>query len=104
MTAVSCSATASRAAPDLVLEVVNGSGIGESDANPNGNFDADKYKNVMGRVSQDIGDSLRIGAFGYIGKELGSTGLVNSHVDGRRRRHLDLAHAGAEPAVRGAAR
>jgi hypothetical protein len=63
---------------DLVLEVVNGSGIGESDANPNGNFDADKYKNVMGRVSQDIGNSLRVGAFGYIGKERGSTGLVNS--------------------------
>jgi hypothetical protein len=63
---------------DLVLEVINGSGIGESDANPNGNFDADKYKNVMGRVSQDIGDSLRVGAFGYFGKERGATGLVNS--------------------------
>ncbi|MDD8011969.1 MAG: hypothetical protein PHX05_00640 [Acidobacteriota bacterium] len=63
---------------DLVLEVVNGCGIGESDANPGGNFDADKYKNVMGRVSQDVGDSLRIGAFGYIGKERGATGLVNS--------------------------
>jgi hypothetical protein len=63
---------------DLVLEVLNGSGIGDSEANPNGNFDADKYKNVMGRVSQDIGDSLRIGVFGYIGREQGATGLVNS--------------------------
>lgn len=63
---------------DLVLELINGSGIGDSEANPGGNFDADKYKNVMGRVSQDIGDSLRIGTFGYIGKEQGATGLVNS--------------------------
>ena len=51
--------------PDLTLEVVNGSGIGDSEANPGGRFDADKYKNVMGRVAQDIGESLRIGIFGY---------------------------------------
>ena len=63
---------------DLVLEVLNGSGIGDSDANPGGNFDADKYKNFMGRVSQDIGDNLRVGAFGYIGKEEGRYGMVNS--------------------------
>jgi hypothetical protein len=63
---------------DLVLEVVNGSGIGDSEANPGGRFDADKYKNVMGRVSQDIGESLRVGAFGYVGKEEGATGRVNS--------------------------
>jgi hypothetical protein len=62
---------------DLTLEVVNGSGIGDSEANPGGNFDADKYKNVFGRVSQGIGDSFRVGAFGYLGKELGPTGLVN---------------------------
>lgn len=63
---------------DLVLEVVNGSGIGDSGANPGGRFDADKYKNVMGRVSQDIGKSLRVGAFGYIGKEEGRYGMVNN--------------------------
>jgi hypothetical protein len=63
---------------DLVLEVVNGSGIGDSEANPGGRFDADRYKNVMGRVSQDIGESLRVGAFGYTGKEEGATGQVNS--------------------------
>jgi hypothetical protein len=63
---------------DLVLEVVNGSGIGDSEANPGGRFDADRYKNVMGRVSQDIGESLRVGAFGYAGKEEGATGQVNS--------------------------
>jgi hypothetical protein len=63
---------------DLVLEVVNGSGIGESDTNPGGNFDADKYKNFMGRVTQDIGTSLRVGAFGYVGKEEGRYGMINN--------------------------
>lgn len=62
---------------DLALEILNGSGIGDSEANPGGRFDADKYKNVMGRVSQDLGAGLRIGAFAYLGKEQGPTGLVN---------------------------
>ena len=52
---------------DLVLEVVNGSGIGEEFFN--GTFDNDKYKNVFGRISQDAGDHFRIGAMGYWGKE-----------------------------------
>jgi hypothetical protein len=52
---------------DLVLEVVNGSGIGEGFLN--GNFDNDKYKNFFGRISQDAGEHFRIGAMGYWGKE-----------------------------------
>jgi hypothetical protein len=52
---------------DLVLEVVNGSGIGEEFIN--GTFDSDKYKNLFGRISQDAGDHLRVGAMGYWGKE-----------------------------------
>jgi hypothetical protein len=52
---------------DLTLEVVNGSGIGESFLS--GNFDNDKYKNVFGRISQDAGEHLRLGAMGYWGKE-----------------------------------
>lgn len=52
---------------DIILEVVNGSGIGQ--ANPLRNFDNDKYKNVLGRVSQEVTDFLRVGAFGYFGKE-----------------------------------
>ena len=63
--------------PDLTLEVVNGSGIGDSGANPGGRFDADKYKNVMGRVAQDIGERLRVGIFGYFGKEQVASGPVN---------------------------
>lgn len=52
---------------DISLQVVNGSGIGEGFAT--GNFDNDKYKNFMGRISQDVGEHLRIGAMGYWGKE-----------------------------------
>jgi hypothetical protein len=52
---------------DLVLEVVNGSGIGEEFFS--GTFDSDKYKNLFGRVSQDAGEHFRIGAMGYWGKE-----------------------------------
>lgn len=52
---------------DLALQVVNGSGIGEGFTT--GNFDDDKYKNVMGRISQDVGEHFRIGAMGYWGKE-----------------------------------
>ncbi len=52
---------------DISLQIVNGSGIGEGFAT--GNFDDDKYKNFMGRISQDIGKHLRIGAMGYYGRE-----------------------------------
>ena len=52
---------------DLALQIVNGSGIGEGFID--GNFDNDKYKNFMGRISQDVGEHLRIGGMGYWGKE-----------------------------------
>jgi len=52
---------------DITLEILNGSGIGEGFLG--GNFDNDKYKNIMGRISQDAGEHLRIGALGYWGKE-----------------------------------
>ena len=55
-------------ATDLVLEVVNGSGIGE--AYSNNLFDKDKYKNLMGRISQEVTENVRIGAIGYYGNEL----------------------------------
>ena len=32
-------------------------------------YDNDKYKNFAGRISQDINDYIRLGAFGYYGKE-----------------------------------
>jgi len=59
---------------DLTLEVLNGSGIDKADARRN--FDTDKYKNVFGRLSQDITGFLRLGAFGYYGKEK-QMGIIN---------------------------
>lgn len=52
---------------DLVFEVVNGTGIGDPDGLKN--FDFDPHKNFVGRVSQEIGEFFRLGAFGYYGKE-----------------------------------
>ena len=50
----------------MTLEVINGNGIGTL---TDGNFDNDKHKNFMGRISQDVNEHLRIGGFGYLGKE-----------------------------------
>jgi hypothetical protein len=52
---------------DLAFEVVNGTGIGEADIFRN--FDEDKYKNVLLRLSRDFSPAARLGAFGYVGKE-----------------------------------
>ncbi|MFZ0453719.1 MAG: hypothetical protein WAM24_08195 [Ignavibacteriaceae bacterium] len=52
---------------DLTLEVLNGNGL--TAANSFKVFDNDKYKNLFGRVSQDITSNVRIGGFGYWGKE-----------------------------------
>jgi len=66
--------TIPRGGPDLTLEVLNGTGIGEADELRN--FDDDSFKNLLGRVSQDIGDHFRIGAVGYTGKE-SADGIFN---------------------------
>jgi hypothetical protein len=60
---------------DLTVEVVNGNGIGQG--NIFSNFDDDKYKNVMFRVSQRIAPAVRVGGFGYLGKE-SPEGIDNS--------------------------
>ncbi len=52
---------------DLTFEVVNGLGLLPGDEV--GSFDTDKYKNFMLRASQDLARNLRVGAFGYSGKE-----------------------------------
>jgi hypothetical protein len=59
---------------DIILEVLNGNGIGAADDERN--FDRDQYKNVALRVSQDAGEHVRIGGFGYYGKE--DKGTVNT--------------------------
>lgn len=52
---------------DVVFELLNGNGIGPADAAKN--FDSDLLKNVMLRVSQDVGEYVRVGIFGYAGSE-----------------------------------
>lgn len=52
---------------DITLEIVNGNGIGPGTSFLN--FDDDRFKNVMLRVSQDVVPAVRVGAFGYLGKE-----------------------------------
>lgn len=53
--------------PDLILEILNGNGIGAADENRT--YDDDKYKAVAGRVSYDVSDQVRVGGFAYYGKE-----------------------------------
>jgi hypothetical protein len=60
---------------DIILEVLNGTGIGA--ANSFRIYDDDKYKNFFGRVSQDIIEGVRIGGFGYFGKEKLEDDLAN---------------------------
>ncbi len=52
----------------VVFEVVSGSGL--SEANKAYVFDKDKYKNMLLKVTQDIGEHASIGFFGYTGKEV----------------------------------
>ncbi|GJQ62685.1 MAG: hypothetical protein SCALA702_17380 [Melioribacteraceae bacterium] len=61
---------------DVIVEIINGNGLREADGDHR--FDNNQFKNLVGRVSQDIGDNLRIGGFVYYGEEkLGNNfGLV----------------------------
>lgn len=59
---------------DIIVEVLNGSGIGEADLSRN--FDNDKYKNTAFRISQDIGEHFRLGGFAYFGREE-NNGMTN---------------------------
>ncbi len=51
---------------DIIAEVVNGNGLEDAEG---GVFDDDEYKCYAGRISQGIGDFLRIGGFYYYGME-----------------------------------
>lgn len=52
---------------DIMFEIVNGNGL--SEANGLDLFDKDKYKSYLLRLSQDVGDFLRVGVVGYYGNE-----------------------------------
>ena len=58
----------------ITLEIVNGDGIGVAH---NRVFDDDKYKNVLGKISQGFGDVLTAGVFFYTGKEALEHNVVN---------------------------
>lgn len=60
---------------DVIFEIVNGNGIGS--ANADRLYDNDKYKAVMGRISQNLPQVIRLGGFAYFGKEAMELGLVN---------------------------
>jgi hypothetical protein len=81
---------------DVVLEVVNGSGIGEQFLS--GTFDNDKYKNFFGRISQDAGDHFRIGAMGYWGKE--EHEVYNSNEEGYLYPQNETWMLGADATIR----
>ncbi|HEX6201316.1 MAG TPA: hypothetical protein VF150_13715 [Thermoanaerobaculia bacterium] len=55
---------------DASLQVVNGNGI------PSGEFDNDDHKDVALRLSRSWG-AVRVGAFGYLGKEEDEAGVEN---------------------------
>ncbi|MDZ7633889.1 MAG: hypothetical protein U5L72_05410 [Bacteroidales bacterium] len=52
----------------VVFEVVSGAGL--VGANKGYVFDKDKYKNMLLKLTQDIGDYASLGFFGYTGKEV----------------------------------
>jgi len=52
---------------DLTLEILNGMGLNA--AGDKGNYDFDKFKDFLARVSQDLGDRMRVGGFGFLGWE-----------------------------------
>lgn len=60
----------------LQVQILNGCGIDKPV------FDADKYKNLMYRLSQQVGKKLSIGVFAYTGKERlnDNTGFFTSNV------------------------
>jgi len=61
---------------------LNGSGIGDSEANPGGRFDADKFKNVMGRISQEQAadmSTVMADLGGRVIDTLVSLGILKSH-------------------------
>ena len=66
---------------DLTLEVVNGNGIGER-ANLFSNFDDDTYKNVLLRVSQDVGAASGSALSATSARKQGRNGLVNPWMAG----------------------
>jgi hypothetical protein len=73
----------------IVGEIVNGSGLGE--ASEGYLFDKDKYKNLMLRINQSIGNSVSVGFFGYTGKEVINDGSSDPYVSEMKMYGPDVA-------------
>ncbi len=71
---VMLSYTIPKGGPDIVLELLNGTGIHGADEFKN--YDDDSFKNIFGRVSQDIGEHFRVGAAAFYGRE-SADGITN---------------------------
>ncbi len=52
---------------DIIVEILNGNGLSAADDSKV--YDSDQFKCFAGRISQDINDNIRLGGFGYYGKE-----------------------------------
>jgi hypothetical protein len=65
---------------DVFASVVNGNGIGASDANKN--FDSDPYKNFFFRVAHEVDSTISLGTLGYLGKESDSDVINDFYVLG----------------------
>jgi hypothetical protein len=60
---------------DAVIQVLNGNGMPPADGA--GNFDNDNYKDLSLRLVRQFGN-VRVGLFGYSGKQRADTGAVNT--------------------------
>lgn len=58
----------------LTIEVLNGDGLGSA---VDGRLDGDPGKNVFGRLTRGFGESLRLGALGYSGRQRDAAGETN---------------------------
>lgn len=76
---------------DVVLMVVNGRGLDE--ATGRRVYDTDRFKNVAGHVSRDLGP-LRLGLFGYYGVEEGQADVNNEILQWGPDATLPLGSAG----------
>ena len=62
----------------FVGQVVNGNGKGP--AGEDGLYDGDKYKNFGARVTQEIGELVKLGYYYYYGQELGGADRLKNEV------------------------
>jgi len=58
----------------VTLSVLNGNGLPRA---ADGRYDDDREKNVFGHVRRELSGALRVGALGYAGRQMGTSGVRN---------------------------